>query len=81
MASVDTSRAYSTTSSVRNKEAQALLLLIQEPAPKEAPGCSIVKVEMAVGAEVFAGKELPVGLGDQPDKLLVGELFELFWRY
>ena len=39
-----------------------------------------MQVEVAVGAEVFAGKEFAIRLGNQASKLLVGELFELFWR-
>ena len=58
----------------------SLLSLIQKPATKEAPCCSIVKVEVAVGTEVLARKELSVGFGNQSDELLVRELVELLRR-
>lgn len=54
-------------------------LLIEKAAAKEAPGGSIVKVEVSVGAEVLAGKELSIRLGHQPNELFVGQLLELFW--
>lgn len=63
-----------------NGSADSVLLLVQEPAAKEAPGCSIVKVEVAIGAEVLARKELTVGLGNQLYELLVRELFKLLRR-
>ena len=53
------------------------VLLVQEPATKEAPGCSIVKVEVAIGTEVFAREKFPMGLWYQPCELLVRELLEL----
>src|SRR6185369_13007415 len=52
-------------------------LLVQKAAAIEAPGGAVVQVEVSVGAEVLAGKELPVGARDQPRELLVGQFVEL----
>jgi hypothetical protein len=66
-------------------------LAIEKATSKEAPGSSVVKVEVPVSAEVFAGEELAIGLGHQPNELLIVQLFELiscdrspdpkFWRF
>ena len=46
-------------------------LLIKETTSKEAPGRAIVKIEVPVGAEVFAREKLSIRLGHQPNKLLI----------
>jgi hypothetical protein len=73
-----TGRLPSHAASTRASDSERTLL-VQEPASKKAPRCSVVKVEVAVGTEVLARKKLPVRFGDQSDELLVRELLELFW--
>lgn len=55
-------------------------LLIEQIAPIETPGRSIVKIEVPISTEVLAGKELAIRLGNEPHQLLVAELVELLRR-
>jgi hypothetical protein len=54
-------------------------LLVKEVSFVEAPSSSVVQVEVAICAEVLAGKELAVRAGHQTRKLFVCEFVELFW--
>jgi hypothetical protein len=55
-------------------------LLVEKITPVKTPGCSIMQIEVTIGTEVLAGKELAVRLGDEPDQLLIAELIELLGR-
>jgi hypothetical protein len=51
--------------------------IVEKSALVEAPGSTVVQVEVAISTEVLAGKELAVCAGDKTRKLLIRELFEL----
>ena len=53
-------------------------LLVKEAGLVEAPGTSVVQVEVAIRAEVLSGEELAVGAGNETRKLFVCECVELF---
>jgi hypothetical protein len=55
-------------------------LLVKETGLVEAPGTSVVQVEVAIGAEVLSGEELAVRAGHETRKLFVRELVELLGR-
>src|SRR5580765_6757599 len=64
--------------------AQVVLLpgrsLVKKAGLVEAPGISVVQVEVAIRAEVLSGEELAVRPGNEARELFVGELVELFGR-
>jgi hypothetical protein len=55
-------------------------LLVEEAAAVEAPGRAVVEVEVPVGTEVLARKELAVGLGHQARELFLAQFVELLRR-
>jgi hypothetical protein len=52
-------------------------LLIQQSRSVETPRRAIVKIEVAIGAEVLARKELSICAGHKVRQLLVGQRIEL----
>ena len=52
-------------------------LLIEQACFVETPRGAIVKIEVAIGTEVFAREELSIRAGNQAGKLLVRQRFEL----
>ena len=53
---------------------------VKEAGLVEAPGTSVVQVEVTIGAEVLSGEELPICAGHEARKLFVRELVELLGR-
>lgn len=74
----------SALAAARDREDGALpiggVLFVEKPTLKKAPYGSVVKIETAIGTEVFAREELPICARDDSHEFLIGQLLKLFGR-